>query len=200
MTLKERIENNLTLYTLGLLLTGFVGGITTYKFLIDANSPIVRPDGQCKADDWQSSARKEQWIPKQECPALALDLKITSPGDKSIINIDPNNRSRLETPVVIVANHVLPEQSNIGLVVKPSDEENFYVVFPFFDRATNRLTLRTTYAVDFPFHLKPESVVELRAIIVDDEKKVGSQFTSIDQIKSTDSSVYVGGPISLKFR
>jgi hypothetical protein len=198
MTLKERIENNLTLYTLGLLLAGFVGGIGTFKFLTELNPSQARAATECKSEIWEPIARKDDWVPKNECPAFPMDMKLTSPGDNSVVKIDPTFDYRLPTTLVIALNRPLPEKSSLGIIAKPSNEPNFYVFFPKFYASQNRTTYRSLDSINLPFSLQRSIKLELRTFLIDDREKIGDRFNSIDQIKGSDSSVFIGAPIIIQ--
>jgi hypothetical protein len=193
MTLKERIENNLTLYTLTMLLAGFIAGVATYKFLLDISAVKPLAGGECKADTWQASARQASWIQLNECPAFPMEFKLTSPGNGAVVNIEANYEDWFQTPVVFASTRPLPKNSNIGVIFKPADSSNYTVIFPGFERTGSENVYRRNNKITLPFKLKAGKL-ELRALVVDDERKLGQQFGSLDQIKSSDSSVFISEP------
>lgn len=71
MTWKERLENNFTIFVLSLLVAGFGAGLGTYKFFSEA------PHGP----SWTDEAKKENWIPKNECPAYPVSITETLKSD-----------------------------------------------------------------------------------------------------------------------
>lgn len=198
MTLKERIENNLTLFTLGLLFSGFVTGFTANEFIVSTIDPSTRNETECKQEVWQAKARQEAWGPANECPAFTLDAKITSPGDGALINFNTSYSDRLEGPILISTNRPLPKQSNIGIIIKSSDSPNFSVVFPSFYTASNGSTFRMEHWANLPFRLQSGISLELRPLVADDKRKIGVQFTSIQQIKNIDPSVFIGESVFLE--
>ena len=79
MTWKDKVENNITLFVLGLLATGFASGFGAYKLLLDGGWELQTP--------WQLEAKKANWRPANECPAYPVSVSITSPGNGSIIKV-----------------------------------------------------------------------------------------------------------------
>lgn len=200
MTLKERIENNLTLYTLSMLLAGFLGGLATYKFMADVVGTKNLSSAECTADQWKPAARKAQWIPDAECPAYALDVKVTSPGNGSVVSIRSSFADWFQTPVIVSSTRPLTAQSSIGVVLKPSDSPNYFVVFPEFSRAGSDNIFRTEEIGRLPFTLKPDMKIELRALVIDSKDRIGAQFSSVEQIRSADTSVFLSEPIQVQLR
>lgn len=84
MTLKDRIENNAVLYTLGLLFAGFVGGVATYKSVLEIAGSKT-PNTSSIA--WNPIARAADWVPKSECPAFPVSLSLASPGAGSALGV-----------------------------------------------------------------------------------------------------------------
>ena len=198
MTLKERIENNLTLYTLGLLLTGFLAGIGTFKFLQDATGQTTVAIAQCTGENWKPPARQASWAPTSECPAYPLELKLNSPGHNAVVAMRQSQDRWFDTPLVVGSSRPLPEKTNIGVVFKPTDSPNFYVLFPGFTEAGSRAIFRRDLFVEVPFALKKGMSIELRAAIIDNREKLGSVFTDLEQIRAADPSVFLSQPIQVR--
>lgn len=199
MTLKERIENNLTLYTLSLLLAGFLAGLCTYKFILDAMGSKTSIVGECTGESWKPPARQAAWLPPNECPAYPLEIKITSPGNNAVVSMRSND-TWFDTPIIVTGTRPLPDKSNIGVVFKPANSPNYYVLFPGFKEAGSRSTFRRDLFVDLPFSLKPAVTIELRALIVDNKAKLGSVFSTLDQIRTSDPSVFISGPVHVQVK
>jgi hypothetical protein len=199
MTLKERIENNLTLYTLSLLLAGFVAGLGTYKFFLEVLGPKASITSECIGESWKAPARQAAWLPPNECPAYPMEMKLTSPGNNAVVSMK-SRETWFDTPVVVTSTRPLPEKSNIGVVFKPTESPNYYVFFPGFTEAGSRSTFRYDSFIDLPFALKPDMAIELRALVIDNKQKLGSVFSTIDQIRASDSSVFLSEPVQLRVK
>src|SRR5215813_7653316 len=75
MTLKEKIENSLTFYTLGMLAAGFLAGLAVYRGVLEIAGPKPQSEVSCTNQTaWEPPARKANWIPQAECPAYPLVL------------------------------------------------------------------------------------------------------------------------------
>lgn len=183
-----------------MLLAGFTAGVTSYKFFLDSLGTNQQSSAACKAEVWQEAARKAAWIQSSECPAYPLELKVTSPGSGSVVTGDPRYPNWLLTPVVVAGTRPLPKNSHIGLIFKPADSANYYVIFPGFLPTNSENIFRRDLRMEMPFLLKPGLNIEVRALIVDDDRKIGNQFTSIEQIKGADSSVFVSDLIVLNIK
>jgi hypothetical protein len=111
-----------------------------------------------------------------------------------------SNDTWFDTPIIVTGTRPLPEKSNIGVVFKPADSPNYYVLFPGFTEAGSRSTFRREFFVDLPFSLKPAMAIELRALVIDDKAKLGSVFSTLDQIRTSDPSVFISGPVQLQVK
>lgn len=65
MTLRERIENNLTLFILGMLLAGFVAGVTVYRAILEIVKPEVVSRGTSGSSQSSPGAERSARV-KQE--------------------------------------------------------------------------------------------------------------------------------------
>jgi hypothetical protein len=198
MTLKERIENNLTLYTLGLLLTGFLAGLGTFKFLLEATGQATSVGMQCTGESWKPPARQAAWIPTSECPAYPLELKLSSPGSNTVVAMQAGRDRWFDTPLVVGASRPLPEKINIGIVFKPLDSPNYYVLFPGFTEAGSRANFRRDLFVELPFALKKGMSIELRATVIDNRDKLGTVYSDLEQIRAADPSVFLSPPVQVR--
>jgi len=78
MSLKEKIENNVTLIVLGLLLTGFLGGFATHKAL-ETFAPATKFIAAPSEDKSQGSPYVHWWsvvtdLPLQQCEGLTREV------------------------------------------------------------------------------------------------------------------------------
>jgi hypothetical protein len=197
MTLKDRIDNNITLYTLGLLLTGFCAGIGAYKFMLDVFGGNASALEECVGESWQKSARLAVWLPSSECPAYPLELKISSPGDNAVIPSGSSSGTWLRTIIVISSTRTIPGKSAVGVVLKPTGSTNYYVVFPYFNSVGLHNTFRVDSLIDLPFKLESQMGVEIRALVIDEKQKMGGVYSTLEQIKMTDQSVFISQPIKI---
>jgi hypothetical protein len=196
VNIKELIENNTTLSILGLLLAGFVAGIATYGFMagFGANKSRTNP-ASCSTQDWQPLARKSDWLPKLECPAYPVSIRINSPGTGSVLQKD---YEKIYTDLVIQTSRPLPETNSVGLVINEVGQPNFYVVFPNLVANETRTIFRDSYSVSLPFDPDDGASVSLWAIVVQDRTQFGSNYSSLDQIKSSGSDVTISQATNIK--
>ena len=82
-TLKEKIENHLGLYTAGIAISSFLVGFGAYPVVVPRNN--LNAVDTTKECDWKTIAKKEGWLLKSECPSYPIEIKISSPGDQSVI-------------------------------------------------------------------------------------------------------------------
>src|ERR1700722_1967973 len=126
MSLKENIENNPILWVLSLLLAGFLAGISAYKFLADmVTNKSEQTPSACSQTDWEATARKADWIPKLQCPAYPVSIKLTSPGSGSIISV--SRYAIADMDLIVQASRPLPSNEDVGFVVNQDNKANYYV-------------------------------------------------------------------------
>ena len=195
MSLKDKIDNNLTLFVLGFLVTGFVAGFGSCKVLSDMGA-TKQPTTVTSSPPtpWVEIARKAKWVPMNECPAYPVSINITSPGGGSHIGV--STLGDVYTDLVVQTSRPLPPTADVALVVNEENAPNVYVSFPPF-RANNQRTLfRVSY---FRLSNRPGKGATLNfwALVVDDRSKFGSIYSSIDQVKASASDVTLSPKISL---
>lgn len=196
MNLKERIENNLTLYTLTVSVTAFSAGVATDRWAKDVigTTPQIN---ECKTTEWQELARKDNWLPISQCPAFPLKAQISSPGSGTTFAFNDERKSTLWTPFVVSLSRHLGDDGDIGFVVKPKNSQNYYVVFPLILRAGQTNAYRAEYGIELPVQIQKGNEYEVRGLLVDKKKKVGDRFTDVSQILRVDESVILTEPISI---
>jgi hypothetical protein len=199
MTLKERIENNIVLSVLGLLAVGFGTGFGAQKMISEGSTPSSTNAPVCAAQvPWADTARKSDWVPKNECPAYPVSINVTSPGDGSTIKISsPPSDPYASTDLVIQSSRPLPSSTSVGLIFNQEKLPNFYVVFPYLKIDESRKVFRIEQYVKLPFRPELNSALGIWAIIVDDKGKFGSVYSSLDQVKASGSDVTISPKISL---
>lgn len=183
MTLKERIENNLTLYILGIAATAFGAGIGGYKILAELPS-----SSQTLMADWKAVARAEKWIPQSECPAYPMSLNITSPGADAVVEL---SEKIAYLDLVVQTSRPLAASSTVGLVVRQEGQPNYYVTFPVFAARSNTTVFRDETYTRLPFSPDAGSRLSFWAFVTDDRAKFGSVYTSLDQLKSSAPEIAV---------
>jgi hypothetical protein len=196
MTLKERIENNLTLWALSLAATAFAAGVTVDRWAKDVIGP---PDqvSACKSENWQVFARKDDWIPTSQCPTLPLKVQVSSPGTGTTLALNETWPSTLKIPFVITLSRPLGDNGDIGFVVKPKNSQNFFVVFPLIARTWETNSYRAQYGIELPTPIQKGIEYEVRGLLVDKKNKMGDRFTDISQILAADQSIMLTEPISV---
>ena len=128
MTLKERIENNLTLVILGFLAVGFSAGFASFKALTEISGPNRSSISSASDTSWLQDARKADWIPKSDCPAYPVLVNITSPGAGSLVPI--SRGGYVHVKLVIQASRPLPKTSAVGLISNEENSPNYELDFP----------------------------------------------------------------------
>jgi hypothetical protein len=117
MSWKEKVENNFTIFVLGLLVTGFAAGIGAYKLLVEMTA---QPPSQSAAPSglrWAEEAKKQDWVPKKECPAYPVSINITSPGSGSIVEkTDHVYYNSIGADLVVQASRPIPTPAQVSIV------------------------------------------------------------------------------------
>ena len=196
MTLKDKIENNLTIYALSLAVMSFAAGIATDRWAKDifGHSASI---SECKADIWQGQAKRADWAPLSQCPAFPLKFSISSPGHGATFTFDKYQSHTLKIPFVISTSRPLPEIGDIGFIVKPKDSLNYFATFPLISRVQGSNSYRASYGIELPVNVLSGNEYEVRAVFVDKKHKFGDRFTGIPQILDTDPSVVLSDPITV---
>lgn len=188
MNLRDRIDNNLTIYTLTIAVASFGTGVAADRWAKEIFGP-PSPSTECKTEVWQELARKAEWTPLSQCPAFPLKIQITSPGTGSTFQIDSYQPKRLNVPFVVSTSRPLPEVGDLGFVVKAKNTSNYFVVFPLMSRTENTNSYRTLYGVDLPAPVMDDIGYEVRAVFVARKEILGDRFTDLGQILAADPSV-----------
>lgn len=195
MNLKEKIENNLTLYTLGLLCTGFIAGIGVYRGVIEIAGPKAVDMSQSA---WDSAARAAGWIPKTECPAFPIALTLTSPGAGSVVGA---RNDAIYSDVVIQASRPLPSSNAVGLVLNQEGDPNHYVLTSFGLRPDDsRRVFRSEKYIFLPFKVKPEGKLNMWAFVADDSAKLGTVYGSLGQIQKGSPEITISEKVVINLR
>jgi hypothetical protein len=197
MTLKDRIENNLTIAALSLAITSFAAGVATDRWAKDVLGSAAQAL-ECKAEAWQELAKKAEWAPLAQCPAFPLKFNISSPGNGVTLAFDTSWEKTLRIPFVVSVSRPLPDVGDIGFVVKPKDSSNFFTVFPLISRVHDSNTYRAGYGIDLPVNVVSGNEYEIRAVFIDKKMKFGDRFTGIAQVQNTDPSVVLSDPIIVR--
>lgn len=188
MTWKDKVENNITLFVLGLLATGFGSGFTASKLL---------PGGDLQSQTpWQLEAKKANWTPASDCPAYPVSISIASPGNGSVVKVYAGDA--IEEELVVHTSRPLPRSSVVGIISNVEGNMNYYLSFPSFEITANNTVFRKYEIVNFHKEVASAENVNLWAAIVDDESKYGSIYSSLEQITSSSKDVTLSQKITLR--
>lgn len=204
MPFKEKIENNLVLFTLGLLATGFIAGFGAYKALVEVMGPgsskfadsLTQADS-LRQEDWSDLARKEDWIPQSECPAYPISLRVTSPGAGATVPFDSHTES-LNSVFIVQSSRPLSASTDVGFILNEDGAPDYHVIFPqLLDNYANRTVFRED-RLSIPFRPKPGGVAHMWGIAVENQTSVGAVYTNLEQIKQSAAGVFVSDKISFR--
>lgn len=192
MGLKDKFENHPVVFGLTLVVAGFIAGFSTCTVM----SEMAGPSGSAgPGTTWQDQARKADWVPRNECVAYPVSIGLTSPGNNSVVEISD---SIMYVDLVLQASRPVPDKAVLGLVVNEAKQANYHVVFPSFETDQERKVFRRDNLLSLPFKPTPKSNLNLWAVLVDDPKKFGSVYSSIEQIKSSSSDVVLSHQVLLQ--
>lgn len=196
MTLKEKIENNLTIWALSLAATAFAAGVATDRWAKDIIADPTKTT-ECSTEKWQELAKKNDWMQASQCPAFPLRVQLSSPGSGTTLTFDEHSPKKLEIPFVVTLSRPLDKKGDIGFVVKPKNSQNYFVTFPPVSRISETNSYRTISGIWLPIPIQKGTEYEVRGLLIDKEEKMGDRFTDLSQIMAADQSVMMTDPISL---
>ena len=194
MSLKEKVENNLVIFTLGLLLAGFLAGFGAYKTIQE----IVGSSKPSHLTNWEPTARVAGWIPSTECPAFPVSVALTNPGNRTTIDV---SNDTLYTDLVIQCTRPLPLNNSVGIIINQEGDSNFYIgkhTVPAVDEG--RKVFRDKEYVFLPFKPRPGSTITMWAYIATNENQVGTVYNSINQIKQASPEIVVSEGVTLTLK
>lgn len=205
-TLKEKIENHIGLYSAGLAIVSFVAGFGAHSAVITSNN---RNDASIVKDcDWKTTAEKEGWLPKLECPSYPVELKISSPGNQSTITFDnAYSRKFLETNLIVQSSRPILNSTSIGVIIKDINNPNYYVIFPNLISNDNKTVFRTIGNLEIPFEpvfsgskddkQKENSQMSVWVLATNEEKAIGSIYSSLEQVKNSVSGTVISEKVDI---
>jgi hypothetical protein len=196
MSWKEKVENNFTIFVLGLLVTGFAAGIGAYQFVAEVTSQSHNLSEGPGVLDWTEEARKGDWIPKNECPAYP----VSSLGSGSIVDTSYTNSPYITGDLVIETSRPIPVSSHVGIVSNKSDDSNYYVSFLNFIIDQKRMIFPYNTMFKLPVYTQPGIGINLWAIVVDNRNKFGSTYASLEQITAGRTEVTLSPKVSIAVR
>lgn len=194
MTLKEKIENNLTLYTLGLLFTGFIAGVGVYRGVIEIAGPKTADVSQ---QAWDSAARSAGWIPKTECPAFPLSIALTSPGAGSIVGARDET---INSDVVVQTTRPLAPNNVVGLILNQEGDPNHYISRYVLEPDDSRRVFRSEKYIFLPFKVKAEGKLNMWAFVADDRGKLGTVYGSLVQVQKGSPEITLSEKVVITLR
>jgi hypothetical protein len=192
MSIKDKIENNLTLYTLGLLTTGFIAGFGAFKAIQDAKGAIPSPS----AVSWETTARTAGWIPTSECPAFPISIALTSPGTGTIVNLSGNF---LYTDLVIQSTRPLPSGSCVGIIINQEGDTNYYIGKYTIDAADDeRKVFLSKQFVFLPFKPNPGASLSIWSYVTTNRNQLGTVYNNLAQIKQAIPEIVISEGIKIR--
>jgi len=197
MGIKDNFENHPVVFGLSLIVAGFIAGFGTCKVMSDMAGPTDLRGALSSETTWQDKARKADWVPRSECAAYPVSISLLSPGNGSVIDLSD---STLYADVVLQASRPVPETTVLGLVVNESEKANYYVLFPHLSADSEKKVFRRDTLLSLPFKPSPTSELNVWALLVDDQKKFGSVYSSIEQIKSNSIDVVLSPQVTLQLQ
>ena len=160
----------------------------------------ARAKGWIPTSEWQAKARREEWIPKNECPAYPVKLRITSPGNNSLIKLNKLiDKPHLDTVFVITASRSIPETNDVGLIFHKYDDPNYYVIFPRFDKIEKRQIFRKS-GFTLPFDITENKKFNVWALVVSNKESFGEHYSDINQIKLSTDDVTISDSIIINLK
>jgi hypothetical protein len=191
-TIKERIENNIVVVVLGTAVAAFSAGWGAHVAI--GGNGTVSNQGSSQGTDWQATATQKGWIDKNVCPALPVTLRILSPGDNATIEYGSGD---LYSDLIINASQPLPSAGAVGYIANVEGDTNFYVMFPTFYPNEQRTTFRDSNFIRFPKKITKPSHVDMWALLIDDERNLGSVYGSLDEIKAVSNTIFLSQKIGI---
>jgi hypothetical protein len=188
-SLKERIENNAAILFCGAAIAGSGAGYGTHSAI--AGSPLF---GAAPPVDWQATAKEKGWIERNTCPGLPIVLRILSPGDNATVEYSTGD---LSTDLIISSTQPLPGNESVGFVMNAEGDTNFYVDFPYFEANEQRTSFRDSRFVKIRKKIEKPTHVDIWAVLIDDKRKLGSVYGSLDQIKAVSDTVFLSNKIGI---
>ena len=194
MSLKDKIENNLVIFTLGLLFTGFGAGYAAHKEI----QGFAGSSESSNITNWEPIARAAGWIPSTECPAFPVSVALTSPGNRTTVDVSDD---KLYTDLVIQCTRTLPLSNSVGIIINQEGDSNFYIgKYSVSAVDESRKVFRGEVYVFLPFKPRPGSTITMWAYIATDENQVGTVYGSISQIKQASPEIVVSEGITLTLK
>jgi hypothetical protein len=155
----------------------------------------AREKGWISMPEWKTEAKSNGWGLREECPAYPVNIKLSSPGDGSIINSYQNGRS-LDTSFIVKASREIRKESDVGFIIKRKNDTNVYVVFPYYDEYADRKVF-SWLEIYTPIETKQHNKIEIKAIVTSNKKLFGSVYTSEEQIHKLDDEIVYSDQITV---
>lgn len=147
---------------------------------------------------WQTLASLNGWIPADECPGKPIKLSITSPvNDLQLKYNDYGVHKELFSSLVVKASHPISDDWHLGILSKGENDDQYQLSFPWPD---NKLT-----NTEFVWNRlqvvanNGSKSAEVLVVLVDDYRRVGEHFSSVQQVIESDGVYSVSEPITVNF-
>jgi hypothetical protein len=191
-TVKERLENNIVLVVLTTAVAAFSAGFGAHAAIAgNNNASSGQPD---QTVDWQTTAKEKGWIDKGMCPAMPVVLRVLSPGDNATVQFGLGD---LKTDLVISSSQPLPTADSVGFIIKAEEDTNYYVSFPYFNDNESHTLFRDDHFVQIAKKIEKPTHVDMWGIVIDDKRRLGSVYGSMDEIKSVSNTIFLSEKIGI---
>ncbi len=146
---------------------------------------------------WQTLAKLNGWIPEEECPGKPIKLTITSPVDGlSLDYANYGEQKEFFSSFVVKASHPIAKDWYLGILSKSNNTPQYRLSFPSPDNKLTK-TEHVWYRLKAYANDRAASV-EVRAVLVDDYRRVGEHFSSVQQVINSDGVYSVSEPVIIK--
>jgi hypothetical protein len=189
LTLKQRLENNIVLVVLTTAVAAFGAGFGSHAAITGSTGGTASTN-----TDWEVMAREKTWIPKAECPAFPISLRVLSPGDGATVE---RVGHWAQMDLVVSSSRPVPEKDAVGVVYNTDGETNYYVKFPGFQANENRTAFRTSHQGLDILSEDAGKRLNVWALAVEDQNLLGSVYGSLEQIKAISSSVFISDKVTV---
>lgn len=159
--------------------------------------------GWISSVEWKQEARRQQWIPKEECPANPVKLHVTSPGDNTIVPFGMvSGQNMLLTTVIIASSKPIGPNDRVGVIIKPNENNNYYIELSSNISSFGRNADRKIFSNDY-VHLPcaPINNMKLKIYgILVTESKIGTIYSDLNQIMALTTVLAISDPINVILR
>ncbi len=160
----------------------------------------ARSKGWVSLSEWQTSARRSEWLPKNECPAYPIKMEIFAPGNGTVLdNIYLSAReTTIFHEILVRLNRPLTGNSDVGFVYNLEGSNVFYIDLPYMEKMKSETVLAKKNLFKIPQKIKSNSNLKIWSILAEKGNLLESRFSSIEQISALKEVTYISNPITVK--